>query len=375
MNSKERIAAILRGEVPDRIGTFDSYWEETLERWRQEGMPENTKPEEYFDHDFRLFSFEQRFGFEEKVLEETDAYTVVYTSDGNTQKVPKTKDDFIRTVDLHGVPIDYEFKTRADWERYKHLYKPGRWRLTSQPLFSGRFYYTYSSIDELKRQYEKARGEGKFVAFAAREPFENTRAKFGTEGILVSMASDPELMTEIYQADVDVTLGMFDLMSEEGLEFDGFWCWGDICYNKGMMFSPRSYREILMPAHKRLFQPFKSAGKPIIYHTDGNLDEALPLLIESGIDAIQPIEVKAGNDLIRLKERYGDKVTLVGGIDTRAMAHKLEIRRELEEKLPIAMKNGRYIYHSDHSVPPNVCLEDYRLILDLVRRLGQYPSR
>jgi uroporphyrinogen decarboxylase len=52
------------------------------------------------------------------------------------------------------------------------------------------------------------------------------------------------------------------------------------------------------------------------------------------------------------------------------------IEREIAGKLPIMKKGGGYIYHSDHSIPDNVSLEQYRRVMDLVARYGSYaPSR
>ena len=48
-----------------------------------------------------------------------------------------------------------------------------------------------------------------------------------------------------------------------------------------------------------------------------------------------------------------------------------EIEEEIRSKLqPFAADGGGYIYHSDHSVPPEVSLDRFRLVLDLVRKYG-----
>jgi len=371
MNSKDRVISIIKGEIPDRIGSYDSYWEETLDQWKNEGMPAHINPEEFFNHDFRLFGFEQRFGFEEKIIEETDEYSLVFTIEGNIQYVPKDKNQFIKVVDLYGVPKDYIFKGRADWEKYKDIYKAGIERLFSQPKITDKFYHSYKTIKELKDNYRKAKGESKFIAFSVRDPFENARSRFGTEGIFLNLAEDPEFVKKMFYEDAELSLEMLSIMEQEGLEFDGLWCWGDISYNKGMMFSPQMYRELLMPVHKKIFEPFKTKEMPIIYHTDGNLDKALPLLIESGINAIQPIEAKV-NDVLQIKKIFGSEITLFGGIDARTMVDKASIEREIKNKLPILKSNGKYIYHSDHSIPPDVNLENYLFTLELVKSYGDY---
>jgi uroporphyrinogen decarboxylase len=126
------------------------------------------------------------------------------------------------------------------------------------------------------------------------------------------------------------------------------------------------YRELLMPRHRELFQRL---GRYFIYHTDGNLRTSLPLLIEAGIQGINPIEIKAGNDFARIAEAYGDRIVLTGGIDVMVLATNdlAKIEREAQAKLSAA-RGKKYIYHSDHSIPPTMTLDAYRFLMDLVHR-------
>ena len=53
---------------------------------------------------------------------------------------------------------------------------------------------------------------------------------------------------------------------------------------------------------------------------------------------------------------------------------KEDIYKELSSKLPVAMEGGGYIYHSDHSIPPNVSLENYSYVIELVKELGTFKT-
>jgi len=103
------------------------------------------------------------------------------------------------------------------------------------------------------------------------------------------MAKDPLLVADM----LDRALQMIDIVEELDMPMEGFWVCGDIAYSNGMFFSPKMYRELLMPRHYELF---RKLGRYFVYHADGNLRTCLPRLMESGIQAINPIEVKAGND-------------------------------------------------------------------------------
>ena len=101
------------------------------------------------------------------------------------------------------------------------------------------------------------------------------------------------------------------------------------------------------------------------------------MLIEAGFTCLQPLEVKAGMDIVELKQRYGDHLAFMGGIDVRVMANPdpKAIEKEVRTKLPVAKQRGGYIYHSDHSVPSNVSFEQYCRVLELVRQYGSYGDR
>ncbi len=96
-----------------------------------------------------------------------------------------------------------------------------------------------------------------------------------------------------------IIIESYKKISKEGIAVDGFHFSDDIAYKNAMLISPKTYKELLFPCHNRLCDFFKSQGLPVMYHTDCKLNEALPLLIETGITAIHPLEAKAGNDVRR----------------------------------------------------------------------------
>lgn len=99
----------------------------------------------------------------------------------------------------------------------------------------------------------------------------------------------------------------------------------------------------------------------------------IPRFIEAGFSAIQPLEAKAGQDVRELKKLYGKAITFFGNIDVRKMSGtREELREELLSKLSVAARNGGYIYHSDHSVPPTVSWDNYCYLMELLDEHGVY---
>lgn len=148
----------------------------------------------------------------------------------------------------------------------------------------------------------------------------------------------------------------------------------DLGYRNGLLFSPHHYDQQMRPTFRKLVHYFKEQGLPVILHSDGCVKQLIPRFIEDGLSCLQPLEVKAGMDLIQLKKDFGEKLAFMGGIDTRAIAHPdpRVIEREISTKISFAKKGGGYIYHSGHSVPHNVSFEQYKRTLSLVRQHGTY---
>lgn len=368
MKSIDRIKATFNGDKIDRIGIVDYYWGETVARWKKEGM-DSDRPDYYFNHDIIYFFFDPRFGFEEKVISEEQAYKIIYTIDGETLKIPKNTENIITKSDVLGIPIDYTIKTRKDWEKYKHLYKAEEWRLHSNPPLSGSW-FGFKDLNDYRAKYNMAKFNNKFKCLVFREPYECVREIMGTDTILLKMAEDPDWIREMLRHNLDITLGMIDMINDLDMPMDGYWVWGDIAFNKGLFFSPDMYRELLRPFHIELFNYI---GDYMIYHTDGMVDKALPLLIEAGIKGLNPIEIKAGNDFYKIVDEYGDRIVLTGGVDTRILStnDKHNIDKEIKSKINYAKKK-KYIFHSDHSIPYDISFETYKFIIEKVKEYGRY---
>jgi uroporphyrinogen decarboxylase len=196
----------------------------------------------------------------------------------------------------------------------------------------------------------------------------------GHENLLVGMAADPgwvRRMADLY-ADLMVRL-LETLFAREGLP-DGLWVWDDLGYKHTPFMSPAMYRELIMPAHRRLFGFAHSRGLPVVLHCDGFVEALIPSLIEAGINCLQPIEVKAGMDLLRIKKNFGDKIALIGGMDERVLESndRKAVERELAAKLPGAMAGGGYVLQVDHSVSDRVEYATYRHFVDRGLELGTY---
>jgi uroporphyrinogen decarboxylase len=105
----------------------------------------------------------------------------------------------------------------------------------------------------------------------------------------------------------------------------------------------------------------------IFVDSDGLIDELIPLWMEVGINGFSPLEVAAGSDALALKKQYGDDIVIAGSIDKRALIWGGSAIDDEVAKARALMDLGQYFPAVDHSVPPEVPLGNWRLLLDGLR--------
>jgi uroporphyrinogen decarboxylase len=370
INSKERIRMLLSGRIPDRMGKADAPWPEARARWYKEGVPAGVHVNDLLGMDMRVnIKMPPSFRLEEKVVEETGEFQVISDADGNVSKYWKNKSG----VPMH---LSYAVQNRADWERLKDRLAPSDDRFAVG--YYGNYWheYTHGDFAKVKAAYDafKVKDET-FVSVEMPDPYEYAMAKMGDENILMTMAMEPELLKDMFEGLVKYVIGQGEILFSRGFKPDGVFVGGDIAYKNGLLMSPKMYRELIFPYLKRMIDHFKGErGLRIVYHSDGNPTEALPMLYEAGIDCIQPLEVNAGMDVRKLAKEWGDKLAFMGNISTQVMAGpKDKLREEVMSRIEYCKKvRARYIIHSDHSVPDTVPFENMRLVVELVDTYGYY---
>ncbi len=354
MTNRERILRVLNHKIPDRVPIQDSIWGATVKRWQKEGLPEDMGPGEYFGYELESFGADTTPRFPVKVIERTDEYIITTTPEGGKRRNHR---DYSTTPEI----IDWPIKTKDDWKEIKKRLTPDFTRVDWA-----------SGLYRNKAAYE----DGKFICFSGGYGYDILQSYIRTEQLLITMAEDPDWVKEMIMTLAELTIVMAELMIKNGFKFDGAFLYNDMGYRNGLLFSPDTYIKTHYQADKIVYDYFHSKGMKVFLHSCGNVKELIPILIEVGLDCLQPLEVKAGMDLIELKEKFGEHLSFMGGIDTRLMADpdQTKIEEEIKRKFEVAKKNGGYIYHSDHSVPNIVSFQQYCNVIELVKKYGIYPE-
>ncbi len=352
MDSQERILTTLKGGIPDRVGRMESLWGETLALWKTQGLQEGQDIGELFGFDFHSLPWmDVSLRLPGEVYEDTDDYIIQKDGNGVTRKDVKRESGHTPHW------ISHTINTGRDWYAHKERLTPDETRIPPQ----------------IREIYEAGRKAEKFVHYAGVEAYESAWPVFGQVNIFTLMMDEPEAAKDVFETYTDLALSLAQKVLDMGLDYDGAWFYGDMGYRNSTLFSPACYEELLWPSHRRMCDFFNSKGKPVILHSCGKIESLIPKLIEAGFSAIQPLEAKCGQDVRVLKELYGNKITFFGNIDIRKLSGtKADIEEEISTKLPVAMKGGGYIFHSDHSVPPTVSFDNYRYAIELLDKYGVY---
>jgi uroporphyrinogen decarboxylase len=339
------------------------YWSENLAVWKQQGVPDNvTNLEAYFQFAPRSgvpaglgFSY----GFESKVVEETDKYRIIQDGDGAKQQVFT---DGSSTIPHY---IEFGLKGRKEWEE---LYKP---RLDIDN--PSRYPENRSDWEQIKARFNDPNWSIP-IGIGMSSLFGVIRNWAGFEGISMLCYDDPELVEEMITHLADMTCAVIKRAASE-IKIDYAAGWEDMAFNHGPIISPTMIRKWLTPNYKRISDILRANGCDIIYtDCDGNINDMIEPWLEGGVNGIFPVDVVGGTEPIAIRKKYGNKVVMLGGVDKHALiAGKDAIKAYIKKIKPYVLEGG-WIPHVDHRCPPDVTFENYLYYLDVKRETFGMPK-
>ena len=201
--------------------------------------------------------------------------------------------------------------------------------------------------------------------------WEAMRKSLGDVTMYQSLALDPGWIHDYCRVYTDFYKIHFAYMFEKVGKPDGIWLYEDMGYKNGLFASPMMLGELIFPYYTELVSFFHEFDLPVVLHTCGSTAQAIPLIIDAGFDALNPMERKAkGNDPFIFAEKYGDKLAFVGGLDARVFEtnDKDIIRREVTYYVEgMKARGARLVFASDHSISTNTHYQSYQYGLQVYR--------
>ncbi len=357
-SSREVIDSLMRKKPAERVGLHDSPWSDTLRKWVTQGMPadDEGKAVDTVDH----FGFDMAncgAGLEwqakrgvSELVEETAEWKIVRNGNGAVFKWWKDKS---------GTPehIDFAMTSREVWEKE---YRPHLMDLDRERI----------NVEAAAENLAKRRKKGYWTFFGSQFIWENMRGALGDYNLYISLVTDPGWIHDFCRVYTDMWKTYYGIYFEEAGIPDGMWVYEDLGYKERLFCSPRVLEELIFPYYKELVDFYHSFGLTVVLHTCGYTAPALDLVVAAGFDALNPMEAKAGNDALKFAEEYGDRLTLIGGLDARVLetGDRGLIKRKVVELVEgMKTRGASYVYASDHSISTNVDYEDFKYAIGVYR--------
>ena len=367
MDGRTRVRKTIDREPTDRIPRFDSFWEDTLTDWRQQGLPADANTDEHFDWDIRVMHVDASARRPQKLLESDGEFMVFQDRAGYTVRKMVGKS---RALEW----LDHVTKDRDAWESLKEGFRldpNDTARLDVASYFA--HMDPYPTWPEAKAMFGGLRDTGKYVAFGVYGPWEATWRHRGYTELMMDLVLDPEWVREMAEAQNDLVIACLRHCIELEMKPDAVWLIDDLACTRSLLFSPESWRAIFEPCYRQLGQFLRENDISFWLHCCGDCRDLLDDFVARGLQVIQPLQAQAGMDVRQLEPVYGDALTFFGGIDVRKMSGPAEAcEAEIRDKITMAKEGGGYMYHSDHSIPPEISFERYQWIMELVSRYGRY---
>lgn len=177
----------------------------------------------------------------------------------------------------------------------------------------------YIDVEECRRRVDAAPEDKVRLAMCWSAHFQDTCASFGMETALMNMLANPEIYEAVDEKIVNFYLRANEIFFEATKgKLDAVLIGNDMGSQRGLMLSPQCVRDFIIPGCKKLVDQAHSYGLKVIYHSCGSILEVIPDLIEAGVDVVHPIQALAtGMEPQNLKEKFGNKVSFCGGVDTQ----------------------------------------------------------
>ncbi len=365
----ERMNAALRHGEPDRVPISDFFWGSFVKRWREElGLPADANPYYYYDLDWiatvpNMDPWIRPF----ETLQETSEEVVVKTGFGAVMHkrfefpMPEMRSWETDTFEkLERVQFDDPRDRRRFFEAGDNQIAGvgDRFQRDLPPWIE--------SVRSLRPDFP--------VYGSMIEASECSTRLIGQENSMLWMAEHPQRMGRRHPSD---RRGLF-VMAQPNWRPRG--SAGRLCdlgrrglQEEHLHVAGLSAR-VLQPWVARMVELAHAHDVPVIYHGCGNVQAIFSDYIEVGLEAFNPLEVKAGMDAVDLRRRYGHRMAFCGNSDIQIWetGDRDAIRREVLRKLNAA-KGGGFIFQSDHSVTSSVSGPTYDYIVQLVRQYGTYP--
>jgi uroporphyrinogen decarboxylase len=343
MNSRQRVIAALERRQPDRVPYFECVIDEGVMQALLPGCD--------------YYAFNEWFEMD-NVSQNRSSW-----SRDNVDYIDKERGLFrdkwgvIRAFGPESTPVPIEgpIKTPDDLKKYT----------PPDPTAAD----VLGQIPEIVARY----GGEKAVTAICRDSFFNPAFLRGTTQYLMDMIDNPSLVFELVEIALSYDIPAMQRMIAAGVDVVVF---GDDYADKNStLMSPKHFEKFVLPGLKRCVDAAHEAGAYVVKHTDGNIMSVIDMIVDTGIDGLNPLEPVAGMDIGLIKHKYGDRIALVGNIDCGYLLSQApidEVRQVTRQTIEQAKPGGGYCLSSSNSIHSSVNPQNFQAMRDTLREHGNY---
>lgn len=292
-------------------------------------------------------------GQDEVVIADTAAHTFSRDRYGRTMQLCKG----FATLPL---PLEHPVTDRASWEQLAH------WYAFDEARFA----------PEWDAAARAAQDDYALIVISMPGAFDELRQLMGEEALCVAYYEAPELIHDMLH-----TIGamMQQILGRvtRAVRVDVLSVHEDLAGKSGPLVGPSQIHTFMAPYYQECWEIVRAGGGTLFQmDTDGNINGIIPALLDAGINGLYPMEPAAGMDMVQVRQQYGPRLAMMGGIDKHVLRQSpAAIRAELEYKLQPCMRTGGVVFGLDHRIPNGTPLDNYRYYVRTTREiLGLEPN-
>jgi uroporphyrinogen decarboxylase len=233
------------------------------------------------------------------------------------------------------------------------------------------------TLEHLHREAEALfRGTDKAIVAALSPPYElfYGMGQGGFEDWMVTFATEPDYVAALFAEITDAWLeNLRAFHGAVGDRVQVLQVCDDFGTQQAPFLSPDMFRDRLLPWYRRGMEWIHAhTSWKILLHSDGALAPLIPLLIEMGVDLLNPVQTSAaGMDPAWLKRSFGDRLGFWGGAcdgqSTLTHGTPAEVAAEAERNLAALAPGGGYVFASIHNIQANVPADNIIAMFDAAR--------
>lgn len=254
-------------------------------------------------------------------------------------------------------PVEGPIKSERNLDKYRPPDPDAPWRLRT-----------------LEKYVKRFKGK-KAIVFLGHETFEFSHYLMGgMDELFMNYVLKSALVKRLSDMISEYKCKVLENAAKVGT--DALLTGDDYAGRKGSFMSPTHFRQFVQPYLQRAVNIAKQNNLPFIKHTDGNLERILDMIVDTGIDALDPIEPMAGMDIGQIKEKYGERICVIGNVDCTEVlprGTKEDVEEAVKETIAKASGGGGHILASSNSIHPAVKPDNYKTMIETARKHGVYP--